>query len=144
MSDVDPELPDYLVDALFSQEPPAEAVDLVKNAFTWRTIDAELMELSYDSVLDTAGVRDADATRTMEFTAGDLTIVTEIASGYVRGQLTPPDAAAEVRLVGSETTALVDIGPSGAFAFAEVPAGSYRLEVVTAANRYMSPVLTVG
>lgn len=144
MSDIDPDLPDYLVDALLSQQPPPDAVNLVKNSFTWRTIEAELMELSYDSVLDTAGVRDAGATRTMEFSAGETTVVVEIGTGSVRGQLTPPDASAEVQLVGSETSAVVDVGPSGAFVFGDLLAGSYRLELGIGPNRFMSPVLTVG
>lgn len=90
MSDVDPDLPEWLVDAVLSQEPPAEAVDLVKDAWTWRTIDAELMELTYDSVLDTAGVRDASARRTMEFTAGDISVVIEIDGRTIRGTATVP------------------------------------------------------
>ena len=144
MSDIDPELPDFLIDAILSQGPPTEDVDLVKNAFAWRTIDAELMELSYDSVLDTAGVRDASARRTLEFTVGDISILVEIEDGSVRGQLSPGDVASVVRLIGINDSSTAQIEASGAFVFPGVTAGSYRLELTTDAGSISSAAFAVG
>ena len=116
MSDIDPDLPDYLVDAILSEDPPAEAVDLVKNAFTWRTIDAELMELTYDSVLDEAGVRDASARRTLEFNAGDITVILEVHGLVVAGSITP----------GQSGTARLSVRDAEV-ASAQIAAGRFRL-----------------
>lgn len=140
MSDIDPELPDYLVDAILSEGPPPEAVDLVKNAFTWRTIDAELMELTYDSVLDTAGVRDASSRRTMEFTLHDITIVIEVDATSIHGQL-----------VGDDSFSVELIGPTAAstqatnsFSFRDLLPGSYRLQFRVANADLMTAAFTVG
>jgi hypothetical protein len=144
MSDIDPDLPDYLVDAILSKGPAAEDVDLVKNAFTWRTIDAELMELTYDSVLDTTGVRDASARRTMEFTAGDLTIVIEIEAGTIRGQVRSSGAGLSIQLVGQDATVEGQLSPEGAISFASLAPGSYRLELLDGEAMHATPTFTVG
>lgn len=140
----DDDLPQYLVDALLSRGPSDDAVELVKNAFTWRTIDAELMELAYDSVLDDAGVRDANAARTIEFTVGDISVVIEIAAGVLRGTVATGDAATGdpaatdgVRLIVEGNDPVERAVVAGAFRFDNPPAGTARLEL-TVANRVMT------
>jgi RNA polymerase sigma factor (sigma-70 family) len=78
-------------------DPVPDAVrDAARGSFTWRTIDAELAELAYDSALDSAtvaGVRSEDAVRLLTFETPDLTIeleVTEVGGRRrVLGQLVP-------------------------------------------------------
>ncbi len=80
---------------------PADAVRAAKEAWTWRTIDAELAALTYDSVVDEerlAGVRGAATTRALSFEAGELVVdleVTDDGDGLrIRGQLAPAGPAA--------------------------------------------------
>lgn len=133
MSDQDPdfdETPDFLTEAILSVGPPAEAVDLVKNAFSWRTIDAELLELSFDSALDPAGVRDPDATRTLELTTEAMSVVIEIGrDNRLTGQLVP-GAAGTAELQGLEHTISTVIDASGRFTFDDFITGPVRLRIV--------------
>lgn len=133
MSDQDPgfdELPDFLTEAILSAGPPAEAVDVVKNAFSWRTIDTELLELSFDSALDPAGVRDPDATRTLELTTEAMSVVIEIAGdNRLTGQLVP-GAAGTAELQGLDRTISAVIDATGRFTFDEILTGPVRLRIV--------------
>lgn len=74
-------------------EVPARVVDAALAAFAWRTIDAELAGLEYDSVLhEGLALRSAgtDAARTLSFQASDSTVEVEVADGGLLGQLLPP------------------------------------------------------
>jgi hypothetical protein len=85
-------------------------------AYTWRTIDAELAELVFDSAVDhdeAALVRGPQQDRLLSFRAGGLTIDVEIAgTGTDRsliGQLVPPQPAAiEIRQGGGSVTVEAD------------------------------------
>lgn len=143
MSDIDPDLPDYLVDAILSQDPPTEAVDLVKNAFTWRTIEAELMELSYDSAGDLAGVRDAAERRLLEFTVEGLVVVIEVEGLRVTGRLTPPGSALlTARLNQVEVEHSID--ESGSFVIEVNGPGSLVLTLDVAGRVLSLPVFAVS
>lgn len=80
-------------------EPPPEVVATARELFTWRTIDAELAELTYDSLLDDTPTlaRSAGQPRIMTFEAGSVTIEVEVdtAPGRRRllGQLVPAQEA---------------------------------------------------
>ena len=79
--------------------PPPEVVQAGKELYAWRTVDAELAELVYDSLLDDgpALVRSAGEPRILSFRAGRLTIEVEVderAEGRrLVGQLVPPQVA---------------------------------------------------
>jgi hypothetical protein len=96
----DEELFELLRRALLERERPPEAVvRAAKEAWTWRTIDAELAALSYDSLLDDqarAGVRGVAAARTLTFEAQDVRIEMEVTEDGDRrtlvGQVAPPVA----------------------------------------------------
>ena len=129
----DEELVDALRAASRRFDPvPDEVVRASRESFTWRTIDAELAELAYDSVLDDArlaGVRSGDAPRTMTFEAPALTVELEVtATGDRRrllGQLVPPGPAdVEVRHAGAPVT--VEADRLGRFAV-DVSAGPVSL-----------------
>jgi hypothetical protein len=65
-------------------------------AFAWRTVDAELAELAYDSAVDAGlALRSSagDGVRALSFTAGEATVELELADGEVLGQLLPPGPA---------------------------------------------------
>jgi hypothetical protein len=101
----DEQLLALLTQALEEQDQvPPDAVRAAKDAWTWRTIDAELAALTYDSLLDDralTGVRGAVTVRALAFEAGEVTIELEVTehSGSRRlvGQLVPAGAPA-VRL----------------------------------------------
>jgi hypothetical protein len=94
---------------------PAAAVRVAKDGFVWRTIDAELAELEYDS-LDRAGptlVRGAAGPRLLTFRAGGLTVEVEVtavgAESEVYGQLVPPGpATVQVRHRGGAIELIAD------------------------------------
>src|SRR3954452_12156683 len=83
---------------------PERVVFAAKASLSWRTIDAELAELTYDSALDVDRltlVRGATAARMLTFSAGDLTVDVEV-EGTDRerrlvGAMTPGAARGVVR-----------------------------------------------
>ena len=95
---------------------PAEAVAAAQAAIIWRTIDAELAELTYDSVLDDdalAGVRGTEPSRMMTFEAPGLTVEVECLGAAsprrLVGQVVPPQPGQlTVRHTGGTTEVEVD------------------------------------
>ena len=79
---------------------PVELRDAARAVFTWRTIDAELAELAYDSESDDdrlVGVRGAPGdVRRLTFVGPELTVELQVAVDAPRrvtGQLVPPQPA---------------------------------------------------
>ncbi|MDX2344313.1 MAG: hypothetical protein QNL12_11600 [Acidimicrobiia bacterium] len=120
-----------LAAALDAHDPlPESVIDAAKASFTWRTIDAELASLVFDSAAEElAGVRSADASRQMTFrTPGveiELVVVSETSRRLV-GQLVPPQAA-EVTLHHEQDESTAQSDSLGRFTFNDVPTGSVRL-----------------
>ncbi len=120
-----------LAAALDASNPlPESVVEAAKATFTWRTIDAELASLVFDSAAEElAGVRNAEATRQMTFrTPGveiELVVVSETSRRLV-GQLVPPQTA-EVTLHHEDDTRVAQSDSLGRFTFHDVPTGSVRL-----------------
>ena len=122
---------------------PPELLDRVRRAFCWRTIDAELAELSFDSLVDTdsaLSVRGADTAlepRMLGFGAvldgADFAIEVEVdrsgRHGVLVGQLWPAGASA-VDVQSSDGRAVtVPVDGLGRFRVDPVPAGPVRLRV---------------
>jgi hypothetical protein len=112
---------------------PARVVALGEEAYDWRTIDAELATLAYDSAVDPAPdepalVRaDVAPVRALRFQAPAAAIVLEVTDDALVGQLLPPTAA-EVSLTSSAGASVdVEADDLGYFAFRPVPRGSFRL-----------------
>ena len=113
---------------------PDEVVAAAKASFTWRTIDAELAELSYDSLLvgELAGTRGEAETRTLSFEFGAVGIEIEIETdGPARrlvGQIAPgvPESIEVHHVSGGEPLV---IGPDrhGRFSLTGVERGAVRL-----------------
>ncbi len=120
-----------LTEALEAIDPLPEAVlEAAKSVFTWRTIDAELASLVFDSATeDLAGVRSVEATRQLTFrTPGveiELVVLSETSRRIV-GQLVPPQSA-EIVLHHEDGTRTVHSDGLGRFTLHDVPAGPVRL-----------------
>lgn len=100
--------------------PPSPVVEAAKESYTWRTVDAELAELTRDSLVDQPAVRTRGTQdrRALTFQAHDLVIEVEVsASGQERrllGQLVPAQPAQiEVRQVGA--TRRIEADAAGRF-----------------------------
>jgi hypothetical protein len=123
---------------------PDRMVQAALDAYTWRTIDAELAELAFDSLSDqdeAALVRGQQQERLLSFRASGLTIEVEVtASGPARrliGQLVPPQRAeVEIRHQGEVVTVVTD--EFGRFIADRMPAGpvSLRFGATPGEGRY--------
>ncbi|MFP5319656.1 MAG: hypothetical protein ACLGI2_15340 [Acidimicrobiia bacterium] len=98
---------------------PVESVAAAKSIFAWRTLDAELAALTYDSDVAEdagAGLRSTGTTagpRALTFEAARLTVEVEVVEGdgdrRLLGQLVPPQAGTvEVRQFAGTTTVEAD------------------------------------
>lgn len=123
--------------------PPA-VIAAARAAFEWRTVDAELAELTYDSWVDDrelAGVRGGGGPRQLTFEAPGLTVEVEVGDGAVPrlvGQVVPAHpGTVELRHGGGSLTLAVD--DLGRFAAQHLPAGPLSLRCTAGAA---SPVET--
>jgi hypothetical protein len=92
---------------------PADVNEFARAAFSWRTIDAELAELAYDSNEETtpAGVRSTATARMLSFQAGEWTIDIEYnaVTGRLIGQVEPARRAiVELHVAGAIVTTQTD------------------------------------
>src|SRR2546423_120672 len=116
---------------------PEPVVAAARASLTWRTIDAELAELAYDSLLDDAalaGTRAGGDTgpRLLTFEAADMSVEVEVTEVGARrklvGQLVPPaPATVEVRHPGGTSTVAAD--GLGRFSVDAVDAGPVSLRI---------------
>ncbi|MFK8024899.1 MAG: carboxypeptidase-like regulatory domain-containing protein [Ilumatobacter sp.] len=124
-----------LGEALATSDPvPDHVVDAAKGAFTWRTIDAELAELVFDSANDLAGVRSEDMDRQMTFQAPGVEIevmVTDESSRRLIGQLIPP-AEMRIDVIAGDDITSVESDRLGRFSFDDLAPGPVRLVVLGA------------
>lgn len=104
--------------------PPPELVEAAKGLFTWRTVDAELAALTYDSIEvepAAAGVRTGGQPRILTFEADGLTVEVEVdetpGARRLIGQLTPPGPA-ELELRTPDGTTIGDADDLGRFVLA--------------------------
>jgi hypothetical protein len=111
---------------------PERLVQAALGAYAWRTIDAELAELAFDSLADQdeALVRGQQQERLLSFRAAGLTIEIEVtAAGPARrliGLLMPPQRAeVEIRHLDEVVTVATD--GFGRFVADRMPAGPVSL-----------------
>lgn len=111
---------------------PPEAIAAARSAMAWRTIDAELAELTADSLVDPApaGVRGAATPALLSFEAASLAVEVEILVDGGRrrlvGQLVPPaPGSVEVRHKGG--TVRVTADEVGRFSAAGIAPGPVSL-----------------
>ena len=112
---------------------PTALYEAAVGAFTWRTMDADLAELVFDSLVDqhdAALVRGSTHTRMLSFRASTVTIEIEVTStGETRmlvGQIVPPQSATvDIRQGDSATT--VEADELGRFTAGPLQAGPTSL-----------------
>lgn len=108
-------------------------------AWTWRTIDAELATLVFDSLLEEAALVRGDddaAARLLVFEGpGESSVEFEVGDHGLVGQLLPP-ARGTVRMVGADGAATeTDTDEVGCFEL-PLPPGPFRLECRTAQSEF--------
>ena len=117
---------------------PPEFVEAGKSAFAWHNIDAELAQLTYDSVRDTepaAATRaEAASIRALTFTSAHLTIELEVTEDSVLGQIVPVQAATIEVQAQDGPRSVIATDEIGCFSISPVPAGPFRLRCQAAAS----------
>jgi hypothetical protein len=116
------------------REVPEWFVRTGKNAYAWHNIDAELAQLTYDSLGDrqrAAAVRsEAASIRALTFTSARLSIELEVGEGSLLGQIIPPRAGTlEVHTTAGVASSPVD--EIGCFAVTPIPTSPFRLRCRT-------------
>ena len=110
---------------------PPEFIAAGQALYTWRSIDAELAELSYDSAQDSlarAGQRAGDpSVRTLTFSSDHLTIELEADSEAILGQLVPPQAGLVEIQSGPGKGTETSVDAMGFFTIQPAPGGPFRL-----------------
>ena len=131
---------------LSADVPPAHVVELAKQLYGLRNLDAELAALTADSAVDPAvvAVRDGGAaTRLLTFETPDLAIEIEVSgTGRFRrvlGQLEPPGPAViEIRQPSTPRSRRVDADERGRFVIERVEPGPVSLTCHRAGGRPVS------
>jgi hypothetical protein len=111
---------------------PLDVTDFAKAALSWRTVDAELALLSYDSSDETtsAPVRSTASARIVGFETGEWMIDLEhdAATGELRGQIQPArPLEVELHVVGAVFVTETD--ELGRFSFEGVEAGPVAIVI---------------
>jgi hypothetical protein len=117
--------------------PPDEVVRAAREAWTWRTIDAELAALTYDSALDEealAGVRGVATARALSFGADQVLLEIELTAAgddaRLEGQVTPPMATGvDVERVDGDPAVPLSTDELGRFHADRLHRGVVRLRI---------------
>lgn len=114
---------------------PPDMDAAARAGFAWRTLDAELAELTYDSLLEEdalAGMRGVAAARSLTFDGPRLSLDLEAsASGRRRrlmGQVVPPQQA-EVEVRSAQGSVTVAADEAGRFSVDDLAPGPVSLRV---------------
>jgi len=129
----DDELLDILSLALREQrEVPSRFVEAGKAAFAWRSIDAELAALAYDSAAAEAPTgapirAEEAAIRELTFAFRDASVYVQVTDGGLHGQIVPPQRGElEVHREG-QPPARTEIDDQGWFSYTPLPRTPIRL-----------------
>jgi hypothetical protein len=109
---------------------PPEFVEAGKNAFAWHNIDAELAQLTYDSIAaEPAGHTRAESAsiRALTFTSARITIELEVTQDALVGQVVPAQAATIEVQAHEQTDTQIASDEIGCFAVQPIPHGPFRL-----------------
>ena len=126
----DDQLMSELAGALAPPDVPPGVLDAAKAVFTWRTIDAQLAALSYDSAMaqeSLAGVRGAATARALTFQAANVCLEVEITDHALIGQILPAEpGVVEIHEVGGRHST-VPVDTAGGFCLEPVPQSEFRV-----------------
>jgi hypothetical protein len=127
------------------EQVPADAVDAAIASFTWQSIDADLLELLYDSAREPApATRGEDSTaRLLTFTLPHLVVEMELSmerSWLVRGTISPVRRYAVELQQGSDRVA-GESSDAGLFELAAIDTRPLRVIIETdpAGGRFVTP-----
>jgi hypothetical protein len=115
-------------------ETPAGFYRSGRAAFSWRNVNAELAELSYDSAAQPGGAlagtrAEPAALRTLTFAAAGVTIEIELKAAALQGHVVPPGSGEiDVQLRDGQTET-VPVDDDGWFLAARPAAGLFRLHL---------------
>jgi hypothetical protein len=128
---------------------PPEVLQSGRDSFAWRTIDAELAALTYDSATEhpvVAVVRASEGPRLVTFEAPDLTVEVEVtvlgARRRLLGQLFPPQPALVTVRDHQGGTVAVEADELGRFRAEDLPAGLCSLRCQLAGTEQGAAVVT--
>ena len=108
---------------------PDALVEMGKGAYAWRHIDAELAQLTYDSMTDlTAAVRSESASiSALTLTSPHLSMELEVSEDCLLGQVIPPRAGTLEAQTGAGASVETTVDEIGCFAVDPTPASPFRL-----------------
>lgn len=128
---------------------PREVFSAGYAAYTWRTVDAELAAILFDSASlslgELTGVRSEQhaAVRAMTFGAGNLTIEVEIGARELLGQVHPAGVTElDVEEQGGQRHRLA-VDDVGGFSMPQVPTYPFRLVVRTDTGQVVTSWVTL-
>lgn len=117
---------------------PQEFVEAAKDAFAWYNIDAELAQLTYDSIRGfeyAPPTRAEGATiRALTFTSARLTIELEVTEDSLLGQVVPAQAATIAVQAEGATDTAIETDDIGCFSIGPIPVGPFRLHCQASAG----------
>ncbi len=123
---------------LARQAVPSGFVEAAQNAFAWHNIDAELAELTYDSVRDdemaTSVRAEAASIRALTFSSAHLTIELEVTQESLLGQIVPTQTATVTVQPSAGNETLVQTDEIGCFSIRPIPSSPFRLHCRTFAG----------
>lgn len=108
---------------------PPDFIAAGKAAFAWRTIDAELAALVYDSDREPALMRNQTTAdlRALTFASAHVTIELELTGVGLIGQLVPPSTAEIDVQTAAGVTSSVTTDELGCFTIRVIPQEPFRL-----------------
>lgn len=128
----DQQLLDDLAEAMSSQrDVDPRHRDAARSAFTWRTVDAELMALTYDSLDAPVAVRGVVGAepRALSFTTTSGSLEVELDDGVVRGHVVPAAAVTVVMSNAAGESLRADTDEDGMFELPGSLPGPVRFSV---------------
>lgn len=110
---------------------PEHILQAARAAYSWRTVDAELLALtSYDSVMDAglpARARSAQTARQLVFDAEGVSVQVEVTEAGVAGQVLPARPGRVVLLTAAGPVEEAELDELGMFLLGPPPPGPVRL-----------------
>lgn len=120
---------------------PPDVLAAARAAFTWRTIDAELAEITFDSQRDDASVTAARsnqaALRALTFASSSFVIELEVRTDELLGQLVPPadqDSRFTLTMMDAESPTELAVDDMGCFTISPIPSRPFRLQLTGTAS----------
>jgi chloramphenicol 3-O-phosphotransferase len=137
----DEELLAELAEALRAeQEVPAALIHSGKAVWTWRTVDAELAALTYDSAVETSHAElvmirsEAAALRSLTYASTHLTIDLEVTRDALLGQMQPAEVVSAEVVSRDGAVLPVEVDEVGWFTVRPAPRSPFRISCTTHAG----------